>query len=106
LALCPGGRYSAQTPSVPGIPDHLVKEATAVKERHEKELFRLPAVVGAGVGASSRKPGKAAILLYVSRKLTKKERRSFPKELEGVPVEIYESGLIEARPKASRSRRR
>ncbi len=106
MALGASGRSSAQISSQSAIPDRLVKEATAVKERHEKELFRLPAVVGAGVSASTREPGKAAILLYVGRKLTKKERRTFPKELEGVPVEIYLSGPIQARPKDSRSQRK
>ena len=80
-----------------------MKEATAVKERHVASLFRLPAVVGVGVGASDRHPGKAVILVYVSRKLKEKERRSFPKELEGAPVEIEVSGPFVALPEGSKA---
>jgi hypothetical protein len=74
------------------MPEEEVQRATAVKDRHEAELMRLPAVVGAGIAASSRFPGKAAILLYVSRSLSEKESSRFPDDLEGVPVEIQQTG--------------
>ena len=89
----------------PAIPEKLVSEATGVKVRHEKALFKLPAVVGVGVAASEQHPGKAAIRIYVSRKLTARERNRFPAELDGVPVEIRESGAIRALPKSKGKKR-
>ena len=86
------------------IPEHLVKQATAVKERHAGSLFKLPAVVGVGVGASAQHPGKAAIHVYVSRQLKEKERRAFPKDLEGVPVEVQISGPFVALPDSSQAK--
>mgnify|MGYP001566146731 CR=1 FL=1 len=77
--------------------DRQVEKATEVKERHVSSLMALPAVVGAGVGVSKKDPGQAAIQVFVRRALTKKERRAFPKVLEGVPVEIVQSGEFRAR---------
>ena len=45
---------------------------------------------------------KAAIKVYLSRKLKTKERQRFPKSLEGVPVETEESSPIVALPKDSK----
>jgi hypothetical protein len=78
--------------------DRLVEEATAVKDRHIDFLLGLPGVVGAGIGASKKHPGKAVIQLYLSRKLTARERRVFPRQLEGVPVEIVKTGAFRAPP--------
>ncbi len=77
-----------------------IKEATAVKERHNKFLFTLPQVVAVGVGLSQTHK-EVAILMYVKRALTKKERKAFPKTLEGVPVEVIVSGPFRALPGAS-----
>lgn len=79
--------------------DRLIRDATAIKDRHIDRLFALPGVVGAGVGTSKKHPGKAVIQIYVDRPLKAKERRSFPKALEGVPVEVQETGPIRTLPK-------
>jgi hypothetical protein len=78
--------------------DRLVEEATAVKDRHIDLLLGLPGVVGAGIGTSRKHPGKAVIQVYVSRGLTAKERRAFPRRLEGVPLEITKTGVFRAPP--------
>ncbi len=88
----------------PVISEAKVERATAVKDRHIARLMALPAVVGAGIGMSSHQPGDAAIIVYVERELKSRERRKFPKELEGVPVEIYVSGPIKERPRKSPKR--
>ncbi len=79
--------------------DRQIKEATLIKGRHMERLFALPGVVGAGVGTSKKHPGKAVIQVYVDRPLDAKERKLFPKTLEGVPVEVQETGPIRALPK-------
>lgn len=61
-------------------------------ERHGERLRALPAVAGTGVGASRTDRSRAAILVYVSRALTPAERQRFPAQLEGIDVEIVESG--------------
>lgn len=73
-----------------------VRRASAVKERHERALMALPGVTGVGVGASRRRPGQAAILVYVGRPLSAEEGRLFPQNLEGVEVELVEGGPFQA----------
>lgn len=75
-----------------------MKEAAAVKDRHMASLFKLPAVVGAGISVTETKPRKPVIEIYVSRELTEKEREKFPKELEGFEVRIVITGEIRALP--------
>lgn len=82
---------SAQEPSG-GPPPAAVEKAAGVLERHGERLKHLPAVVGTGVGASRADRTKAAILVYVSRALSASERARFPAKLEGIAVEIVESG--------------
>lgn len=78
------------------IPEEEIRRARAVKERHERSLMALPKVTGVGVGASRREPGRAAIVVYVSGRLSAVERRRFPEELEGVDVEVIEAGPFRA----------
>lgn len=56
----------------------------------------LPRVTGVGVGASRRKPGRAAIVVYVSGPLSVAERKRFPEKLEGIDVEVIEAGPFRA----------
>lgn len=74
--------------------DRLVAEATAAKDRHMDKLFKLPAVVGGGVGTSKKHPDKAVIQIFVSRRLKNRERKLFPARLEGIPVEIVITGTF------------
>lgn len=94
------------TAAVPGYPqrtqppdERSVEQATRVKDSHIESLMRLPAVVAVGVGAYSREPGRASIHVYVSRELKARERKKFPRQLEGVPVEVIVSGPIRTRKK-------
>ena len=77
-----------------------IDQATAVKDRHMDSLYALPAVQGAGVGVSKRDSKRVVIQVFVSRQITRTERRKFPKALEGVPVEILETGGIHTLPAA------
>ncbi len=87
------------SPGAQAVTERTIRDATAVKERHEKSLFGLPAVVGVGVGASKNDASKAAIQIFVSRSLRRKERAQFPRILEGVPVDIVLTGPVQARPR-------
>lgn len=82
--------------------DRLAQEAAAIKDRHIDSLFRLPKVVGAGVGASKQNPRQPVIQVFVERKLTDKEHRRFPKILENVPVVIVVTGPFRALPESAK----
>lgn len=75
-----------------------IDKATGVKDRHMEFLYSLPAVQGAGVGVSKRRPMRVVIQVFVSRRLTRAERQKFPKVLEGVHLEIVVTGEIHTLP--------
>ena len=84
LARCaPQGRDSS-------LPPPPVAE---VLDRHTPRLMSLAGVVGTAEG---RCAGRPCILVLVER-LTPALRQAIPSELEGIPVEIRETGRIEAR---------
>ena len=66
---------------------------TEVLQRHTEHLMSLPGVVGTAEGECA---GRPCILVLVER-LTPTLRRSLPSELDGIPVEVRETGRIEAR---------
>ena len=70
-----------------------LKRASQVRDRYEDRLRRLPDVVGVGIGGD---PDDAKIIVLV-KKLTQQLARSIPKNLDGVPVELVETGVIEPR---------
>jgi len=62
-----------------------MSEVVRVKEKYEEYLLKLEGVTGVGVNGSIR--------IYVER-LTPQLARMLPKELDGVPVRIIETGKI------------
>lgn len=79
---------------VSGLSLDAVNYATAVKARHEQELFALPGVTGTGIGASAE-PGVPRIDVYVTED-TPALRAELPDNLEGTPVNVVVSGPIHA----------
>ena len=66
----------------------------AVIARHEGDLLRRANVV-----AVAERQGEPGITVYVTRKVPRKqlpEGDVLPSELEGIPVEVVESGRIDA----------
>lgn len=64
---------------------------TEVLERHTERLMTVPGVVGTAEGECT---GQPCVLVLVER-LTPALRQAIPPELEGVAVEIRETGRIE-----------
>jgi hypothetical protein len=64
-----------------------------VLKRHTPRLMSLAGVAGTAEGSCA---GQPCILVLVER-LTPALRQAIPSELEGIPVEIRETGRIEAR---------
>jgi hypothetical protein len=77
-----------------GLSDDVVKSAKAVRDRHEDRLMGIPGAVGTGIAASDE-PGQAAVAVYVT-KLTSQAQAAAPKEVEGLPVKLVESGEFNA----------
>ena len=65
-----------------------------VLQRHTPRLMSFSGVVGTAEGECA---GRPCILVMVER-MTPALRQAIPNDLEGVPVEIRETGRIEARP--------
>ncbi|RME43262.1 MAG: hypothetical protein D6796_13355 [Caldilineae bacterium] len=76
--------------------------AQAVKSKYEAELLRKANVVGVGVGFKSE-GGKATDRVAIVVSVRKKVRRAalapedvIPPVLEGVPVDVVETGVLRA----------
>ena len=65
-----------------------------IKEKWEFELMKVPGVTGIGIGENPRKPGRV-IKVYVDR-MTSELKRQIPRELEGYPVSIEQTGEFRA----------
>lgn len=76
----------------------------AVIARHQARLLRYPNVVGVSEGVRVRggePTGQPCLVVYVTRKVPVSElddRDVLPAVLDGVPVDVRESGRIEAQP--------
>ena len=77
--------------------DPRIAAATDVKNRYDDAFLKLPEVVGHGVGYSESGSGVAVIKLFM-RKATREARQAAPSQIEGVPVEIEETGEIRVVP--------
>jgi hypothetical protein len=65
-----------------------------VQERNENRVLAIPGVVGIGIGPTQDGKG-LAFIVYVE-KLTPEMRGRLPVDIEGIPVRLYESGIIKA----------
>ena len=70
------------------------KPIEQVLKAHTDDLMSLPGVVGTGQGLCN---GQPCIKVFVSKKTAKLEKR-IPKNLEGYPVVIQETGKFKALP--------
>jgi hypothetical protein len=78
------------------------EKASALKQAHQAELMSKANVVGVGVGfrqKAGRRTDTVALVVMVRRKLPKSAlapQDLLPSEIEGVPVDVQEVGVIEA----------
>jgi hypothetical protein len=78
-----------------GVPVMSTADAIRAMDAHVNELMAVPGVVGVAVGALD--DGGLCIKVLVVKK-TAEHRKRIPKEIEGYPVVIEESGEIRAMP--------
>lgn len=82
--------------------EQAIQHALEVKHRHESELLRRPNVVAVGVGFRTRgghPTSEVSIVVSVTQKVpaaTLKRGEALPAMLEGVPVDVIETGVIRA----------
>ena len=68
-------------------------DVSQVLERHTDSLMNIPGVVGTAEGSCA---GRPCILVLVER-ATQALRKAVPSQLDGIQVEIRETGRIQAR---------
>jgi hypothetical protein len=79
-----------------------LEEVKRVKAEYEEELMRKPGVVGVAIGhknINGRKTNQLCIVCYVIEKKRKGKLDGsdiIPEEIEGIPVDVVESGQIRA----------
>ena len=82
--------------------EQAVQHALDVKRRHESELLRRPNVVAVGVGFRTRGgqlTSEVCIIVSVTHKIPAadlKRHEALPRALEGVPIDVIETGVIRA----------
>jgi len=82
--------------------DETTQHALEVKRRHERELLRKANVVAVGVGyraQDGQRTEEVAIVVSVRKKVPATELKPadlIPASLEGVPVDVVETGEIRA----------
>jgi hypothetical protein len=82
--------------------ERALQQAIAVKARHEARLMRKANVVGVGVGfreQGGKLTDQVALVVNVTHKLPRDQLAPedlIPAEIEGVPVDVRETGEIRA----------
>jgi hypothetical protein len=82
--------------------DAAIQKAIAVKARYEARLMQKANVIGVGVGYRERGgqlTDEIVLVVNVTRKLPKRQltpQDYIPTEIEGVPVDVRETGQIAA----------
>lgn len=78
------------------------EKAKAVKRAHEQSLLAKPNVVGVGIGfrvQKKRHTNVIAIIVMVSHKLPANQLKPaelIPTEIDGIPVDVQETGELQA----------
>lgn len=73
-----------------------IEAARRVKQQNEHNLFRIPGVLGVGIGAADDDPQEAAIVVFVESP-SGKIPRAIPTELDGTTVKVILTDPIVAR---------
>lgn len=79
-----------------------IEEVRRVKEKYQSELMRKFGVIGCGIGykyVDGKKTNELCIICYVKEKIPKEELEEkdiIPEIIEGILIDIVESGEIRA----------
>lgn len=93
-------KQHATEPAAALSADDPAAELSAVMARHESELLAYPNVVAVAPGVRTVKgkvTGEYCLVVYVSRKVSRsrlKKGEVLPRRIEGIPVDVVETGEI------------
>lgn len=79
-----------------------IEEVKKVKEKYESKLMNKAGVVGCSIGykhTGGKKTDKLSIVCYVKDKKKEEDLKSkdiIPREIEGIPTDVVESGELTA----------
>lgn len=79
-----------------------IEEVRKVKDKHESELMKKSGVVGCAIGyknVGGKKTDELCIICYVKKKKSEeklKKKDIIPKKIEGISIDVVESGEIQA----------
>ncbi len=91
---CSGSTSQAASPLQGlSLDSPIIASASQVKSRHEQTIMSIPGVVGVGVGLSQKARTQGVIQVYVKKSIDE-IIRNLPNQIEGIPVEIIETGEI------------
>ena len=86
----PAGGRRPFTPGVENLmrtlPEQASDRANTVLEQHRAVLMATPGIIGAGIGASGRADGEAAIIIFVNKDAA--QRPFVPESIDGIPVTV------------------
>lgn len=88
-----GSAMTAQSQLPPQANQKAIEAATKIKKRNEEAILQIEGVVGMGIGLSEKTHGQVVIEVYVKKPKHQMEHL-FPKVLEGIPVQVVETGDI------------
>jgi hypothetical protein len=71
------------------------ERASDARSQHADKLMKVPGSVGHGVGMSKGR-NKQAVVVILVEEITEDAKKAKPKDVDGVPVELLEVGIIEA----------
>ena len=95
-SLAAGDAFAAGSGRAPATPDAPAERfAMRVQRRNENAMLELPGVVGMGIGRAAAAPEEVVFKVYVERSVPE-ILGPIPAVLEGVPVEVVESGRFMA----------
>jgi len=77
--------------------DPRIEAVASVKDRYDEALMRLPEVVGHGISYAQDGSGEVVIRLFL-RTLTEAARTAAPARIEGIRVELEQTGEFRALP--------
>lgn len=88
-------RASAKEESY-GLALESYRKASAIKSATENQILRIPGVVGIGIGQQTGDPTQAAVDIFVEED-TPGLRAMLPTSMDGLPVQIVQTGTFVAR---------
>lgn len=87
--------YAQEAVSAEAVSESQLRPAMKIQKRNEDKLFAIPGVVAVGVG-SLEGGGGSALHIYLNQAVPGASATALPLDVEGLPVQIFETDEIKA----------